>query len=196
MADSVREYKTVTNPFIIDSVEGGTDLETLRYRGRGEAVYSDGRQVLVRSCHDALVAYHNEEGKKGIILVRRKAEPAKGYLWPLGGYIDRGVPTSKSLVSRIKAESGLDVNENSLVYLGFIRAIWNTTPHSNPQEKGLPLGIDDTGLLYYCEADGELNLDRLHEKPLVVTHEMYGNGLGEELHPYVRFGMDRAIPLL
>ena len=86
MTDKITEFKAVENPFFMESIEEGTDLETLRYRGRGEAVYADGRQVLVRSCHDALVSCDNDYGRMGILLVRRNAEPARGYLWSLGGF--------------------------------------------------------------------------------------------------------------
>ena len=137
MSDSIRMHRAVTDPFFMESIEDGTDLETLRYMGRGEAVYVDGRQVLVRSCHDALVTCDSREGQKGILLVKRIAEPAMNYLWSLGGFFDRGVPTNISLASRIKGESGLDVDESSFLVLGHVRAIWNTTPNNQAKEKGL-----------------------------------------------------------
>ena len=195
MADSIKMFESVENPFFMESIEEGMDLENLRYRGRGESVYSDGRQVLVRSCHDALVGCHTKESK-GILLVRRNAEPALGYLWSLGGFFDRGVPTTDSLASRIRAESGLDVEENSFLVLGHVRALWNTTPNKDAQTKKLPLGIDDTGLLFYVRGNGVLNLDKLHDRPKIVTPEMYTPEFKSQLHPYIRMGMDRAIPLL
>ena len=196
MVDLVKKYKCVGNPFIMESIDDGTDSSKLEYHGRGESVYAEGRQVLVRSCNDALVAYEPKDGERGIILIRRKAEPAKGYLWPLGGEIARGIPISNSLASRVKIESGLDVDEESIVFLGQSRAMWGKTPHPNPEGKNLPLGIDDACTLFYCEGRGNLNLDELHESPLIVIPEMYASGLGEKLHEYVKMGMDRAIPLL
>ena len=190
-------YRAVSSPFFMEATQEGTDLEKLRYRGRGESVYSDGRQVLVRSCHDALVSCDNERGERGILLVRRNAEPALGYLWSLGGFFDRGVPTDTSLSSRIKVESGLDIDESSFLVLGHVRAMWNTTPNKDAEAKGLPLGIDDTGLLFYVRGSGKLNLDKLHDRPRIVTPEEYNaTNIRETLHPYVMFGMDRAIPLL
>lgn len=196
MEDKIINYRSVQDPFFIESVEKGTDLEKLRYRGRGEDVYADGRQVLVRSCHDALISIPDDKGDKGILLIERQGDPARGYLWPLGGFFDRGVLSSDSLVSRIKNESGLDVDKKSLVVLGHIRAIWNTTPNKKAEEKGLPLGIDDTGVLYYGDGYGELKLDFLHKNPLIVTSEMYTLEFKNKLHPYVKLGMDRAIKLL
>mgnify|MGYP001587009998 CR=1 FL=1 len=196
MTDLVRSFNSVENPFFIESQEEGIELEKLRYRGRGESVYSDGRQVLVRSCHDALVSCNNPDGKRGILLIRRISEPANGYLWPLGGFFDRGVPTDESLASRIKNESGLVIDEDSYIVLGHIRALWKTTPNKDAEARGLPSGIDDTGLLFYVNGSGNLNLDKLHDRPRIVTPEMYTHELKSELHTYVRKGMDRAIPLL
>jgi len=196
MSDLVRTYRAVEDPFFMESVEDGIDLEKLRYRGRGEAVYADGRQVLVRSCHDALVACNNQEGQKGILLVRRIAEPAMGYLWSLGGFFDRGVPTNSSLATRIRGESGLDVDESSFLVLGHIRAMWSTTPNKEAATKMLPLGIDDTGLLFYCEGHGDLDLDKLHDRPQVVTPDIYTRDFRNQLHPYIQEGMDRAIRLI
>lgn len=179
---------------IIDNIEPGTDTHKLEYHGRGESVYADGRQVMVRACHDAIVGYRNKEGKKGGILIRRMAEPANGYLWCLGGFIDRGIPTEKSLARRIKSESGLEIDNPLLLTVE--RFMWGTTPNSLAKEKGLPLGIDDLGILFYCEGKGNLNLDKLHEEPLIVTPEMYTPLFRNQLHPYIQRGMDLSIPFL
>jgi hypothetical protein len=196
MNEFLKIHRVVIDPFFIESVEPGIDTFKLEYHKRGEAVYADGRQVLVRSCHDALISYPNENGNRGIILIRRKGEPARGYLWPFGGFFDRGISSTKSLVSRVKSESGIDVDEDSLIILGHIRAMWKTTPNKEAEIKGLPLGIDDTGVLYYGVGHGELNLDKFHEKPLIIIPEMYTPDFRNTLHPYVQFGMDRAIRLL
>ncbi len=196
MDNSVKIYRTIEDPFFMESIEPGTDTSKLEYHGRGEDVYADGRQVLVRSCHDALVSCNNKHGERGIILIRRRGEPARGYLWPFGGFYDRGIPTATSLASRIKQESGLDIDENSLTILGMIRAMWKTTANKKAQEKGLPLGIDDTGVLFYGAGHGNLSLDYLHERPLIVTPDEYTLDFRESLHPYVREGMNRAIKLL
>jgi len=196
MKDLITIYKSVREPFFMESIEWGADLEKLAYNRRGESVYADGRQVLVRSCHDALVACRNDHDKKGILLIRRDAEPARGYLWCLGGGFDRGVSSYKSLASRIKAESGLNADESSFLVLGHIRAMWNTTPNKEAEIKNLPLGIDDTGLLFFVEGYGKLNLDKLHDRPRIITPKMYTPEFREELHPYIQMGMDRAISLI
>src|SRR3989344_848920 len=122
--DHVISYPSVANPFFIESIQEGTDLSQLKYSKRGEPLYAEGRQVLVRSCHDALVSCKDARGQKGLLLIKRVAEPAKGYVWSLGGFFDRGIPTEQSLASRILDESGLEVNEQSYVVLGHMRAMW------------------------------------------------------------------------
>lgn len=196
MKDSKKSYKSAVNPFFMESVENGTDTSRLEYPGRGEEIYFDARQVLVRTCHDALVSHPNERGEKGILLIRRKAQPAQGYLWPLGGFVNRGVSLEDSFYSRIKEESGLEIDKESLTCLGFARMMWKNTPHKNPGAKKLPQGIDDAALLFYCEGNGKISLDKLHEMPTIVTPEMYQKSFREKLHPYVRMGMDRAIKLI
>ena len=59
MKDSKKSYKSAVNPFFMESVENGTDTSRLEYPGRGEEIYFDARQVLVRTCHDALVSHPN-----------------------------------------------------------------------------------------------------------------------------------------
>jgi len=196
MQDKSLEIEFDANPFYLDSVEPDLDTTTLEYNRRGEDVYADGRQVLVRSCLDGLISYPNEKEERGILLIKRKGEPAQGYLWPLGGFIDRGHLTAESLASRINSESGLEIEIGSLKLLGFINALWNKTPNPNAVAKGLPLGIHDTGLLFYAIGHGDLNLDKLHEKPTIITPKEYTSEFKDKLHPYVRLGMDRAIKFL
>jgi len=192
----IKIFKNIEKPFFMESIEGGADLEKIKYKKTGEAIYADGRQVLVRGCHDALIACDNQEGRRGILLIRRDAEPAKGYLWCLGGGLGKGEPMDNRLASIIKSESGLDVDEDSYVILGYSRAIWKTTPHKKAEAKRFPLGTDDVMLLFYVEGHGKINLDRLHSKPLIVTPAMYNEELRAQLHPYIQMGMDRAIKFL
>ena len=195
MRHNIKLFNSIDKPFFMESIEEGTDLEKLRYHGRGEAVYADGRQVLVRSCHDFLISYQQNE-EKGIILIKRKSEPANGYLWPLGGFYDRGVVSLDSIASRLKGESKLDVDPESLLVLGHIRTMWKTTPNKEAETKKLPLGIDDTGVLWYGNGKGKIVLNKLHEMPLIITPNMYTEEFRNSLHPYVQFGMDRAIKLI
>ena len=125
-SDKIKIFKLVSNPFSIECTEEGVDLTKLRYLGRGEQRYGIGRQLVNRGCDDALVDYDSENGK-GILLIERKAKPAEGYLWPLGGFTNRGVPKKSSLASRVKSESGLEIDESTMIKLGDSRFFWNTT---------------------------------------------------------------------
>lgn len=199
MGDQIKVYNSVQSPFFMESIEDGMNLETARYTGRGEKRYAVARRLMVRSCHDALVETANTEEQRGILLIRRIAEPANGYLWSLGGFFDKGVSTHPSLTSRIKAESGLEVDESTYRILGHARMMWKTTPNPELDVEGstLPRGIDDTGLLFYVNSNGgQLNLDRLHDRPLIVTPSMYNKELRDNLHPYIQEGMDRAISII
>ena len=128
MGGETDHFRTVQNPFSIECIEEGTDLKTLVYSGRGERRYGIGRQLTNRGCDDALIGYDDGNGK-GILLITRNAEPAKGYLWPLGGFTDRGVRKRESLASRIEKESGLTIDTETMIKLGDGRMIWNTTPY-------------------------------------------------------------------
>lgn len=240
MKNSIR-YPCVPNPFFMESTEEGLNPEDLRYKGRGERRYGIGRGLLVRSCHDALVSLRNEDGERGVLLVIRNAEPALGVPWSLGGFFDRGVETKRSLSSRIKSESGLEVDAESYMVLGHIRAMWEKTPYTPVdfpsdvreflfsqdlskvslqealrlfkekgfdeyvsgmnlqnfadliQERNLPKGIDDTGLLFHVESSGgKLNLDKLHDRPRIITPKKYTPEFKSTLHEYMQDGLDRV----
>lgn len=179
---------------LVDYIEPGTNLSTLQYLGIGEAVYADGRQVMVRGCHDAYVSFPNEEGEKGIVLVKRISEPANGYVWALGGGIIRGTPTLQSLAIKIKEESGLDIINPILIDID--RYMWKETPNQRISEKNLPSGIDDLTLIFYCEGKGELTLNKLHKSPIIVTKSMYTDSFRNNLHPSIRKNMDLAMHYL
>jgi len=179
-----------------DYAELGVYTSKLIYHGRGEPVYADGRQVMVRTCNDFLISCHdNNNGKRGILLTTRKQEPAMGEPWPFGGELLRGFTTPKSIAEKIKSESGLKINLKSIELLVIGNFMWKETPNKNAKEKGLPLGIHDFGLLFYVEGYGKLALDKFSEKPLIVTPKMYVPSFRENLHDYVRIGMDQAILL-
>lgn len=170
------------------------DSRALEYHGRGERVYAEGRQVLTRACHDAYVSYPNENGEKGIILVRRKSEPAKGYLWGFGGGINRGVPLFESLANKVKEESNLDIDNPILI--GVDRYLWDYTQNSVSVDGSLPKGADDLALIFYCEGLGELKLNDLHETPVIVTPEMYTPEFSRTLYPSVRKNLEAALSYL
>jgi hypothetical protein len=179
---------------IIENIEKERNLSLIKYLQRGESVYSEGRQVLVRACHDAFIEYPNEKGERGIILVKRKSEPAKNLLWCLGGGIEKGVLIGESLYKNILRESGLEIFNPVLINVE--RCIWNSTPNENYHKKNLPAGTDDLILVYYCEGKGNLNLDKMHDSPSIITPKEYTPEFRKKLHPYVQRGMDLSFSLM
>lgn len=246
MEEKVTRFRVHPRFFVEDSEEAGVDTTKLRYGGRGEKRYGIGRQLVDRGCHDLMTGYRGNDAR-GLLLVERGAEPAKGYTWPFGGFINRGVPIVingevGSLASRVIEESNLVIDTESIVALGWRRFLWPTTPYAPVEvpsgmrelayqndlskmsvndlltraherridtskisvqsfadmvnERDLPGGIDDTGLLFYAEARGNVTLDSLHTKFKVVTPEMYTDDFRAGLHSYVRNGMDMSMELL
>jgi hypothetical protein len=74
--------------------------------------------------------------------------------------------------------------------------MWGETPHKSTKRRGLPGGVDDIILIFYCEGKGNINLNKLHRTPLIVTPEMYTSDFREKLYPYVQRGMDLSMRLL
>ena len=108
-----------------------------------------------------------------------------------------GVPTNESLASRIGGERGLEMDEGSFIVLGYIGTMWTTTSNKEAATKKPPLEIGNTGLLFYVEIScGELNLKKLHDRPLIITPEMDIFDFRNSLHPYIAFGMERAVKII
>ena len=156
--------------------------------------YLAARRYLVRTCVDALLACENDSGDKGILLITRNGNPAKGQLWPIGGGIRRGIFGSKNAL-RFNAQREAGVGLDDIVYLGSVDFAWATTPGEMP-ETGK--GIRDVGLMYFAEAIGDLSFRNLDNNPLIVTPEMWERKEGKlaNLHQYVDENLDMAMTLL
>lgn len=161
---------------------GMVDIVQLEAKPMKLINYKKAHEGLVISCHDVFVEYQN-----GILLVRRLNNPAQDILWPLGGRIERGISTEDSLKKKTWEESGLDIN--SLIELGVARTYFKTDPFNHNK------GTDTLNIAYFAKGKGELNLDKLHEKPTIISPENY-QLIRNELHPYVRDFMDKAILLI
>jgi len=140
-------------------------------------VFSIIDQGMVRVCHDIFIRY-----KGGILLVRRKEDPEKGSLWPIGGRMLRGIPIEESLQCKVKEECGL--NLENIVCLGDARVFWRTNPLGHGK------GYDAVSINYVATGIGELKLNALHEKPLIIGSEDYTIAFRATLHPYIRDFMD------
>ena len=171
---SMKEY------FIEDDKE--VDLSKLKAAHLNNEDYAKAHQNLVIPCHDVFIQYG-----KGILLVTRDNLPMKGILWPVGGRMQRGVPTEESLKHKVKLECNLDITK--LKYLGYARQFMATDPFSHGN------GTDTTAVVYFAIGKGELKLDNLHKEPKIITPEEYPI-IRSQLHPYVRDFLDEAIKLV
>ena len=159
------------------------DRSKLFYLGRGEKIYSDGRSVLVRACHDIFIGYKTAD-KKGILMIKRDAEPAKDFLWCFGGGVERGVILEESLKKNVMKECGLNIKNIQLMGVG--RLMWSTDPVGNGK------GEDDLILTYFAEGEGAIQLDSLQKAPHIIDRAKFEN-IKDELHPYVKKYLDEAL---
>lgn len=148
--------------------------------------YIEAHKHLVIPCHDAYVEYGTGKDK-GLILVKRLVEPASGYMWPLGGRLQRGVSMEDSIRDIVAKESGLELSDIS--ELGYARTLFKTDPF------GHGCGTDTTAHVFYGKGNGELNLDFRHSNPDIITPKKYEK-IRDSLHPYVQDFMDKAIDLV
>ncbi len=144
--------------------------------------YVKTHEGMILLCHDAFIGYD-----KGILLVTRKREPAKDYIWSLGGRVSRGVPLEQSLKDKIKLESGLVLKE--LTFLGEERTIFDNDPFGHGR------GTDTFNLAYFARAEGDLVLDGDHRNPRIVKKSDYEE-LATALHPYVRRFLKSSLELI
>ncbi len=150
--------------------------------------YIKAHRNLVIPCHDVYIAIPNERAERGLLLVRRKQEPAKGQIWPSGGRILRGTLIEDSLRKRVREECNLGLE--NITYLGVARLFSQQDPF------GHMAGTDNFGFNYYAEGIGKLKLDAVHRDPIVITPDQYINDFKQTLHPYVREFMNNAMSLL
>jgi len=162
--------------------EKGVDLTKLESGKMPLEDYIKAHQQMVVPCHDIFIQFDG-----GILLVTRDNEPMKGFLWPLGGRIQRGIETEESLKMKVKEEANLEIEK--MTYIGSSRIYMHTEPFGHGK------GTDNTVFVYFAVGKGNLRLDNLHKDPTIIKPENYEK-IRETLHPYVRDFMDQAIKLV
>lgn len=154
------------------------DLGKLVSEAMPLADYAFAHKSMVVLCHDAFIAYDG-----GILLIHRRNYPARDILWPLGGRVDRGVPIEESLRRKVKKESNLDLV--NIKCLGASRTFFYTEPFGHGR------GTDTFNIVYFAEGVGKIQLDKDHEKPIVVHPDQMPSEEYDQLHPYVREYLDK-----
>lgn len=142
---------------------------------------------IPRPCHDlfALVEYQD---KKGILLIKRKQEPAKGLIWCLGGGQKRGYILRESLVNRIKKECNLDIYDLTCLSEEPEDLFWDKDAFGHGK------GVHDICIPFFAIGKGELKLDINHEKPLIVSYKSF-LGIKENFHWYIQKYTEKALNL-
>ena len=164
------------------------DLRKLNPGRVSDEAYRTARESVVRTCHDVYIDTQIGS-KRGLLLVVRDAEPAKGALWPIGGAMRRGMETEESLRYLARGECGLDLH--NLVELGGSRVFCAKNPFA-----GSEFGSDEWGQNFYAIGQGKIDLDKLHKEPRIVTLDEFWHGLQNELHPYVQRYMTKAVDVM
>jgi len=167
------------------AIEGNgqkVEWESLQAPPLAKEKYAAAHQYLPIACHDVFIEY-----QEGILLVVRDNAPAKGLLWMMGGRIQRGLPILDSLKQKVKEECGLEID--NIVELGTGRTLFKTDPFRHGK------GTDTINLVYFARGKGNLKLDPLHKKPIIVKPADYTSALRKSLHPYVRDFMDKAMKM-
>lgn len=162
--DTMKEY-IVENFSVVD-------LTRLTSVPMPYADYMQAHRSLVILCHDVFIEYNG-----GVLLIHRKNYPAKDILWPIGGRVERGIPTEVSLKQKVKNECNLDITD--LQILGFSRTFFSTEPFGHNK------GTDTFNIVYFGRGVGKIKLDGDHEKPTILYPHEIANDFGIELHPYV-----------
>ena len=147
-------------------------------------IYQEAHAGLPLLCHDIMIEYNG-----GLLLVVRDNFPAKNVLWSIGGRLERGLNIVDSLKKKVKAECGLEI-DGDLSFLGWERTYFKTEPFGHGH------GTDTMNAKYFAKGKGELNLDKLHEKPTIIKPLDYSVPFRESLDPYMKDFMDEAMQLL
>lgn len=157
----------------------GASLDKLRSGTLSEEEYSFMHSKLPISCHDVFVNY-----KGRIIFGKRKDDPAKGKLWPMGGRMERGLSTLESLSKKTKKECGLNIK--NIQFLGAARTVFFKDPFKHGY------GTDTPTVVFFADGEGKLKLDTSHEKFTLLDKKEYLN-LKKDFNPFVRDFMNLII---
>lgn len=96
----------------------GKPLTSAFLSDKGLLEVLDGRPIV---CSDVLLT---NTDKKAVYLAKRKHKPAEGY-WVIGGQRKRGESAEATACRRFKAETGQDISDDRLSFLGVAEWIWD-----------------------------------------------------------------------
>jgi hypothetical protein len=149
--------------------------------------YIIGITSIPRPAHDVFPLF-KYDGKEGILLIKRKVEPAKGIIWCLGGGQKRGFPIRESLNNLIREESHLELYDVLCLNNEPEDLFWDKDPFGHGK------GVHDSATAYFAKARGKLNLDTNHFDPLIIAPSVFEE-IKNTLHWYVRKYTEKALNL-
>ena len=145
--------------------------------------YTKAHENLVLTMHDVAINVDNK-----ILLVQRDNVPIKGEFCVIGGRITKGLPIEQSLKNKVKEECGLNIT--NIQPFGYARTSFQTDPFGHGK------GTDTVNLMFYAEGTGNLKLDSLHSKPLLISKKEFETEWKPKLHPYVQEILDKAFKVM
>ncbi len=144
--------------------------------------YAKAHQNLPILTHDIAINVNNS-----ILLLFRDNVPEKAGYWVVGGRVNRGISLTESIKKKVKEEC--DLNVNNIIPLGYSRTFFETDPFGHGK------GTDTLNLMFYAEGKGQIKLDPLHSKTLLITKQNY-NLYKPSLHPAVQEILEKALQLI
>ncbi|MBI2498957.1 NUDIX hydrolase [Candidatus Woesearchaeota archaeon] len=148
-----------------------------KYQRISRELYSEIHRLMPLVCVDGYVMTKN-----GVLLVKRKEEPAKDLWWPLGGRRPRGSKSDDAIKVIARRETGLDVE--IVAKLGVEDTLFDTEPEwLNHGE-----GTDTTNTVYALRLVNptlELDFDRTISGARIITVEEYFQKEKGTFHSYV-----------
>jgi ADP-ribose pyrophosphatase YjhB (NUDIX family) len=109
-------------------------------------------------CHDIFIDFNGK-----ILLVKRDNKPAKGFYWPIGGRVRRGLAVEESLKIKVKEECNLEIED--IMPIGLARTIFSEEPFGHGK------GTDTYNIIFYAKGRGAPKLDSLHEEFILIDKD-------------------------
>jgi ADP-ribose pyrophosphatase YjhB (NUDIX family) len=157
-------------------IEEGTNLIKLQSGFINHEDYNTTHKNSVVVCHDVFIKY-DDGTKKGFLLIKRNKEPAKGYYYPVGGRMLRGLSCKESLEKKVKEECSLTLS--AVTHIDVARTMFQQDPFGHGK------GTDTLNLIFIANGEGTLSLDGNHGAYCIVDKETLPV-VGEQLDDYVK----------
>lgn len=122
-----------TSEFVIPEVKTFVEDPTKKFSSKflSNEAYSEAIEAFIIVCGDTMIT--DEEGT--VYLARRKAKPAKGLLWYIGGRLRRGLDANVAMSMNFKRETGLVIPPERFKFVAMYRYLLSDR-EQEPQDAG------------------------------------------------------------